>query len=565
MEKNKHKHPNIILIVIDALRAKNLGCYGEKGDLSPNIDKIADKGVLFEDVFCSWNTTDQSLTTILSGRYPRTHGIIHHGDRIEPEDLNTFESLNVRLLSQILKENGYKTVAIDWMGRWFEKGFDYYGYRLKRNFLRKLLYYIVTLPYIHLRYIAANIGILRIYAKKRRVTIPSLWKGFRDVFRTFRFSFELARVQDAAFVTGLAEELIRKMKKEKFFLFLHYWDTHSPYHCPKKFLSTGKRPLNTKDALLSRYHGAVRYVDQQIGRLFNILKDEKLIENTLIIITSDHGESLTEHEIFFDHHGLYDVTTHVPLILYYPKAFSETKRAKGLVEHIDLAPTLCELLNIEYEGYGFDGMSLMPLIRGERRQIHGYVFNEESYVQRKIGLRTEKFKYIFAPDGGGICNYCQRVHGGKEELYDLEKDPEEIFNIADRDRLTADRMRNEVENLIKSLNSKKQKELINESIFRLRKKGKLHDYHLLDREFSDMKNERNKKMSQRKERVAIELSEEILEEINTRIENTEFQSCEEYLSYIIHEVLKKSISGDKRNSKEEKKIKKKLRSLGYMD
>lgn len=565
MEKNKQKNPNIILIVVDALRARNLGCYGEERYSSPNIDRIADKGVLFENVYCSWNTTDQSLTTILSGRYPRTHGIIHHGDRVEPGDLNTFESLNVRLLPQILQENGYKTIAIDWMGRWFEKGFDYYGYRLKRNFLRKLLYYTVTLPYIHLRYIAANIGLLRIYAKRRRFSIPSLWKGLRDVFQTFRFSFELARVQDSAFVTGLAQELIKKVKKEKFFLFLHYWDTHSPYYCPKKLLGEEKRPLNTKDALLSRYRGAVRYVDQQIGRLLDILKDERLIEDTLIIITSDHGESLTEHDIFFDHHGLYDVTTHVPLVLYYPKTFSEPKRVKGLVEHIDLVPTLCELLNIEYEGYNFDGMSLMPLIRGERKQMRGYVFNEESYAQRKIGLRSEKFKYIFAPDGGGICNYCQRVHGGKEEVYDLEQDPEEVVNIADRDRLTADRMRNEVGDLITSLNSKKQRELIKENIFRLREKRKLQDYNLFKREFSDMKNERNKKMPGRKEKITIELSAEIMEEINRRIQNTEFQSREEYLSYIIHEILKKSISWDERKSREEKKIKKKLRSFGYMD
>jgi len=191
--------------------------------------------------------------------------------------------------------------------------------------------------------------------------------------------------------------------------------------------------------------------------------------------------------------------------------------------------------------------------------------NEESYAQRKIGLRSEKFKYIFAPDGGGICNYCQRVHGGKEEVYDLEQDPEEVVNIADRDRLTADRMRNEVGDLITSLNSKKQRELIKENIFRLREKRKLQDYNLFKREFSDMKNERNKKMPGRKEKITIELSEEVMEEINRRIEKTEFQSREEYLSYIIHEVLKKSISWDERKSREEKKIKRKLRSLGYMD
>lgn len=565
MEKNKHRYPNIILIVIDALRARNLGCYGGDRGSSPNIDKIADKGVLFEDVYCSWNTTDQSLTAILSGRYPRTHGIVHHGDKITPEDLNAFETLNVRLLSQILQENGYETLAVDWMARWFKRGFDYYGYNPERNFLRKLVYYIITLPYVHLKYIAAHLGLLRIYSKKRRFTAASLWKGIKDVFRTFLFTFELARIQDACFVTGLAEELIKKSRKENFFLFLHYWDTHTPYNCPRNFLEKKKSHMTPKEVLLSKYHGAARYVDQQIGKLFDVLREERLLEDTLIIITSDHGESLTEHDIFFDHHGLYDVTTHVPLILYYPKAFSEPKRVKGLVQHIDLAPTLYELLNIKYKDYELDGASLMPLIRGEKTEIRHYAFNEESYVQRKIGFRTKKFKYILSPDGVGMCNYCQQVHGGEEELYNLEVDPEEKVNIAVESKIIAAEMKKGLNDLMKSLNSKKQKEFIRGGIFRLKEIGRLYDDNLVKGEFSDMKNEKNERQSTKKEKVTLELPEEIMKEIKRKIEDTEFQSSEEYLSYIIHEVLKGSSSRIVKNFKEEKKIKKKLRSLGYMD
>jgi len=296
-----------------------------------------------------------------------------------------------------------------------------------------------------------------------------------------------------------------------------------------------------------------------------MLREERLLEDTLIIITSDHGESLTEHDIFFDHHGLYDVTTHVPLILYYPKAFSEPKRLKELVQHIDLAPTICELLNIKYKDYGFDGASLIPLIRGQKKEIRHYVFNEESYVQRKIGFRSKKFKYIFSPDGVGMCNYCQLVHGGKEELYNLEVDPEEMKNIAVENKIIANKMRKGVDDLIKGLNSKKQKEFVRGDIFRLKESWRSHDDRLLRREFSKMKNERNKKKPTKKEKVSLELAEEIMREIEGRIQNTKFQSSEEYLSYIIHEALKGSYSDDVRNSKEEKKIKKKLKSLGYMD
>lgn len=459
MQEKKSSNPNIILIVIDALRARNLGCYGGDVDSSPNIDNIAEKGILFEKCYSCWNTTDQSLTSIFSGRYPRTHGIVHHGDKITPADLNIFNSLNVKLLAEILQNTGYKTFAVDWMGRWFKNGFDYYGYEPERTFFTKLFYRVFTVPYVHLRYMVANIGLLKIYAKKRTTSIRSTWRGLRDVWSTFRFSFELARIQDANYVTSLVKGLIKKEKNENFFLFLHYWDTHSPYNCPKRFVSKTRGSRKPESLFLSKYYGAVRYVDDSLGKLMAVLENEKLLDNTLIIITSDHGESLTEHSIFFDHHGLYDVTTHVPLIFYHPEIFPKSKRVKGLIQHIDVVPTLYELLNIESKDSAFDGTSLLPLVRGEKEEIRSFALSEESYVQRKIGIRTKKFKYIFAPDGVGLCNYCQKVHKGAEELYNLEDDSHESVNRFHDDRNEAEKLRRKLDNLLESLDNKRRKQM----------------------------------------------------------------------------------------------------------
>lgn len=459
MKKGRYEHPNIILIVIDALRARNLGCYSGNVHSSPNIDKIAENSALFENCYACWNTTDQSLTSILSGRYPRTHGIVHHGDRVISEDLKTFDKLNVKLLAEILQKIGYRTLAIDWMGRWFKRGFDYYGYTPRRSLLQKLLYRSFVLPCVHLNYMLANIGLLRIYAKKRKASIRSSWKGLKDVFNTFRFTFELARIQDAGHVTRLAAKLINQLKNEIFFLFLHYWDTHSPYNCPKKYRSMNGRSRNPIDRFLLKYQGAVNYIDHNIGKLLNLLKENELMENTLLVLTSDHGESLIEHDIFFDHHGLYEETTHVPLILYNAKIIGDAKRIKGFVQHIDLVPTLCDLLDIEDKKIEFDGKSLLPLIKGKKEEIRDFAFNEESYVQRKIGLKTSHYKYIFAPDGVGKCNYCQKVHAGPEELYNLENDPNETDNRIREEKHTARNMRRKLNDLIKKLDAKKQLEL----------------------------------------------------------------------------------------------------------
>ncbi len=456
MKKEGLEHPNIILIVIDALRAQNLGCYGGETSATPNIDKLARSGIQFADCYCCWNTTDQSLTSIFTGRYPRTHGIVHHGDKVTPEDLLAFGKLDVKLLAEKLKENGFRTLAVDWMGRWFRRGFDFYGYERDQNIWQKCLYILFTRPYVHLRYMAANISLLRIYSKIRKKSISSAWKGLKGVWNTFRFTFELARVQDANYVTELAQKLIDENKDDPFFLFLHYWDTHTPYNCPKKHLDRDKSRRGTIDAIVSKYKGAVKYVDKCIGDLITTLKTHQLMEDTVIIITSDHGESLTEHDIFFDHHGLYDVTTHVPLIVFNTKLFSQPKNIQGLVQHVDLVPTVCDFLGIDDKDLGCDGTSVRPMINNEEKGIRDFVFFEESYVQRKIGLRNKAHKYICAPDGSGMCNYCQKVHAGVEELYDLERDPAEAHNKVLKNKMLAADMRARLEGMTENLDAKRQ-------------------------------------------------------------------------------------------------------------
>jgi len=458
MQKEKSKFPNIILILIDALRARNLGCYGAEGNPSPNTDRLAERGILFEHAISCWNTTDQSLTSILTGRYPRTHGIVHHGDKIPPEDLDVFHKLNIKLLSEILRQKGYRTFAVDWMGRWFKRGFDYYGYTPKRNFFQKMMYGLFTLPYLHIKYMVSGLSIVKVYKKTRNTSPRTDWKTFKEIFQTFRFLFELARIHDSGFVTGLAKELIRRARGDKFFLFIHYWDTHPPYNCPRKY-RPHKKIRDSLDLLSAKYQGAASYVDQNLGNLLRFLNNRKLLDDTLIIVTSDHGESLTEHEIFFDHHGLYDVTTHVPLILFAPKHFPEPQRIKALVQHVDLVPTLCDLLGVEPKERAWDGRSLLPVISGEKEEIRDHALIEESYAERKIALRTKESKYIYAPDGEGKCKYCQKVHGGAEELYSLMDDPEETENKIEEDRIQAEKMRLKLAEVIGALESKRQAEL----------------------------------------------------------------------------------------------------------
>jgi arylsulfatase A-like enzyme len=151
------------------------------------------------------------------------------------------------------------------------------------------------------------------------------------------------------------------------------------------------------------------------------------------------------------------------LILHHPKLFPQPKKITGMIQHIDLVPTVRDYLGIEPDNSAFDGVSTKPLIEGKADSLRDFAFFEESYVQRKIGWRQKRHKYINAPDGIGMCSYCQRVHAGVEELYDLEEDPEEKNNLVAQKRLKADQMKGEMENFLNMLKTKRKKIMENQT------------------------------------------------------------------------------------------------------
>ena len=416
---------------------------------SPNIDNLAKEGVLFEDAYCCINTTDPSLTTIFSGKYPTSHGIINHGPKITEEEIREFNRKGIILLPEILKLRGYTTVAIDWLRRWHRRGYVHYGV---------INYKYPTFPFLFLR---------KLFPFLRKKRSSKLRKP----------------TEDAKIITDQAIDVIRKNRKKKFFLFIHYWDAHTGYIPPKGYV---KRYLQKKDdegqtieevldqlgnsewrsyirycvkgakrtnEVIARYDGAIAFVDHEIGRLIEALEEHGILEQTLIILTSDHGESLTDHGIYFSHHGLYDETIHVPLIFRY-QGLPKNKRVKGFVQHVDIVPTILDILGIEVD---FDGKSLIPLIYDETKELRSFVYVEEAHTQRKRAIRTSEYKYIHAlSEEGAICRWCERVHGGIEELYDLNKDPREIKNIVIEQPIVANALKKQLSDWIKHLEYEKE-------------------------------------------------------------------------------------------------------------
>lgn len=438
MENKKLKRPNIIFMVIDTLRARNLGCYGYSRNTSPNIDAIAKNGVIFEKNFSTNNTTDNSHLSILSGRHILKGLTLgeHALDGLfyTPEELSSFFDSGGTFLQEILQKNDYKTYCLKILHGWQKRGFDHYFKEtigggkdkppLLRNFLRGHKRIFKPLQKVYYLYHKKNIYLNVIRTKKKL-------KGITDT-----------RPTDEAI------KIIKKNKgKENFFMWIDYKEAHKPYN-PGKFMNTFKGHSGIRGWLTARYDEGILYDDYLISKVIKTLKEEDLFDNTILFIMSDHGESLGEHGINFCHHSSYDVSFNTPLIIHGGKLAH--KRINTLTQLEDITPTVLDLIGIKYEEDLFDGKSLLPLIKNKKQKLRDSIFLEEYLFERKRAIRTEKFKYIEATcKKDAICIACNKVHGGLTELYDLQKDPEENINLAQKDKKTAAEMKIKLHDEIK--------------------------------------------------------------------------------------------------------------------
>jgi arylsulfatase len=405
--------PNIILITADSLRANHMGCYGYPLPTSPNMDALACQGVLLENMFAPGIPTQPSHTTIFTGQHPVNHGIVAHGGRAKL-------ARGTPYLSELLFQEGYTTCSIDTLFReriWFGRGYEY----IIDPSLRHLFYASVTQE----------------------------------------------ELNDRAF------DWIRSVRKGPFFLFIHYWDVHYPYVPPDRmrglFYSGGNptdpdnhaldewwdHPVGAmaKDTWLRTSNGLVtdpnyvtalydrelRYLDEGIGALRDTLEKAGLAEDTIIVLQADHGESMTDHRICYDHYGLYDCTVRVPHIVHWPAGnLKAGSRLTPFYQLSDVMPMLIEAAGVEAPE-GMDGTSYLKQLRGQE-EPSGYdrVIGLESTWQAKYYLRNSQYKFILARQPDLLGN-------PDRELYDLQADPDENHNIATEEPKLAAEMENELE------------------------------------------------------------------------------------------------------------------------
>jgi len=424
-DPNINRDLNIVLITIDTLREDYLGCYGNKEIKTPEIDRLAKEGTRFSSVVCQAPLTGPSHASILTALYPHTHGVRINGYPLRDSALT---------IAEILKINKYNTAAF-----------------ASVNFLGD--------------------------------DVSNLGQGF-DVFE-----WPEQIEQPAGIATQKAMSWLSEHGKDKFFIWLHYYDPHSDYNPPYPYnvmydpsysgqangstqfldkLNSGEIKLNKRDLqhIEALYKGEVSYVDKAIGTLMDYLKDIGAYKNTIIVVTADHGEAFGEHEHYFGHSlQLYDPSIMVPLIFTNKKTLPLNRTIDTQVESIDIIPTLLEIIGLEAPKE-MEGKSLMSLIDKRKKKTlylekafsetqnmrwGGLILKdnleqaEEIHKKVKSGeeisrcIRTPKWKFILS----------RKSSSRADELYDMKDDPKENINLIYEDMGTAEHLKKDMENWMK--------------------------------------------------------------------------------------------------------------------
>lgn len=373
---------SMILITVDTLRADRLGCYGYRRIKTPHMDALAREGVLFEKAFTPVPTTLPAHGSLFMGNYPTTTGLKSNGTFALEESAIT--------LAELLKGKGYTTAAFissyvldSRFG--LDQGFDVYD--------------------------------------------DDLVTGVKD-------QSLMHKERRAETVTHAALQWLSKEKKDPFFLWIHYYDPHTAYDPPQPYKDVYTHCL---------YDGEIAYTDSWIGVLIKKLKEMKLYDHTLLVLTGDHGEALGDHGE--DTHGifLYDATLHVPLIFRHPGLLPQNKRIGSLVRLIDIAPTLLDFSGQKIPNI-MQGVSLRPLISGRMKEVQLVLFCETDYPRYTYGwsplegIRSEQWKYIKAPES---------------ELYNILKDPHEGKNLIPEEKKQAEQIQKEFSLIRKQISPKK--------------------------------------------------------------------------------------------------------------
>jgi arylsulfatase A-like enzyme len=374
---------NLVIVVIDAARADHLGCYGYPRETTPNIDRLASESFVFGNHFCQIPITAASTVSLFTSRFPDTHGVFY---RAEPDSEPGFT------LAAALDRAGFRTALFS------------------------------SNPSA-----SPAVGVGTDFREAHHRTLP-VTQGRAFSPETLLLSFR----------TWLDDG-----EPSRFFAYLHFLPPHTPYHQPDHFtrLFADQTPPGFRpDAYhpdefdfpidaepeplepppfpdwINLYDANLRHADWAVGEIVNALTAAGMLEDTLLIVTSDHGEAFGEHGFIWHAHAIHDEAARIPLLIRFPSSPVHPRRIDCLTQTVDLLPTLCDLFSLPYPADEFQGRSLLPVLAGQADSAGTYAVTK-SYRPEKYLIRDERHALLL------YRNPEWRA------LYDMRADPRQTHNI----------------------------------------------------------------------------------------------------------------------------------------
>ncbi|MGD0113423.1 MAG: sulfatase [Armatimonadota bacterium] len=387
------KDAGVIICVLDAARIDHFACYGYPRDTTPNFDRMARDGVLFEQHFCQASQTRPSTISLLTGQYPDTHGQLANG---AARTSSSESSPPTVTLESALAQAGFSTFLLS------------------------------SSPVVSPEY------------------------GVGEDFQHTRPLRQARPAEPADPMAALVDDLrdaARRWKTQggRFFAYIHVLPPHMPYRAPERMmrLFRGQPPRywrSKPDFAVEEepkpeeptswtewgnlYDANLRWADSFLGELEQTLRQAGILEHTLLIVTADHGEAMREHGYAFHTNCPYDEALHVPLLIRFPGKRKPTGRVRALTQTIDLFPSILDLCRIPARA-DVQGKSLVPLLAGETRAVNDYL------VSRTLGdapcyVIRDARTTLFLHQGGR-----------KRALYDMDIDPWQTVNLYPKERARA--------------------------------------------------------------------------------------------------------------------------------
>ncbi len=426
------KRPNVLILYTDQQRWDTIRAAGNTRIHTPNLDRLAERGALFENAFVNCPVCMPSRMSMLSGRYPASLRIAVNGIEM-PE--------NVPCVHNVLKSYDYHTANIGKlhfknhasMFRDHREPHPRYGFDTLILSDEPGCYDDAYIKWVSEKEPDA--------VPSCRINTPPAWTGEpvkvhpRKAVSPYIFQGS-EHLTHTSFVARETIEYISRHKADQFFCVAGFYAPHAPINPPERFTdmyklddmplpnrNEGENVGNTSEEewrkIKAYYYALISHIDEEVGKILHTLHDLDLEEDTIVIFTSDHGEHLGDHGLIGKSQA-YDSSSHVPFLVSYPRKIKPGQRQKEVVEAVDIVPSILDWCGVQVPPF-MQGSSLRPLLEpgrnGYRKRSSAFIEHRKPFMEAYKAVRTDEYLYVIHDDG-------------EEELYDLSLDPHQLTDIA---------------------------------------------------------------------------------------------------------------------------------------